>query len=265
MDDGMSDLYLPLFMMSYENAEAFSDYINKVRMDAQISKSILDFRTICYFAPQLEGNELRLALSGKASGYVKDFQIEGIKASSSSGGFSGTISGKMTGLPDIEKTTMDMKVSNFHLTADGLGKFISEWMTEGELDLHKFAKGSIFMIEAKANGLLNHLHVDADVNSMTGRLNANTTLHNLTDIHKPIEINGQINTGPGSGLNTGNKNHTPDHAQNRIDGQIWNRPHRGRNRLAHHRQTAAERLQLFGHRSYRRALKRHFQWPDHLQ
>ena len=194
MDDGMSDLYLPLFMMSYENAEAFSDYINNVRMDAQISKSILDFRTICYFAPQLEGNELRLALSGKASGYVKDFQIEGIKASSSSGGFSGTISGKMTGLPDIEKTTMDMKVSNFHLTADGLGKFISEWMTEGELDLHKFAKGSIFMIEAKANGLLNHLHVDADVNSMTGRLNANTTLHNLTDIHKPIEINGQINT-----------------------------------------------------------------------
>ena len=43
LDDGMSDLNLPLFMMSYENAEAFSDYINKVRMDAEISKSILDF------------------------------------------------------------------------------------------------------------------------------------------------------------------------------------------------------------------------------
>ena len=74
LSDPWSDVHIPLYMMTYANVYAFNDYISDVRMDAEISESILDFRTISYFAPTLDSNNLVIDIkSGGFEGTVDDF------------------------------------------------------------------------------------------------------------------------------------------------------------------------------------------------
>ncbi len=192
--DPWSDLHLPLFMMSYENVLAFQDFINRVRLDTEIAPSDLDFKTITYFAPQLEGNSLKARISGKASGYVSDFEMNNISLTSEAGGFTATVNGRMTGIPEIENTTLEAKINRANMTADGLGMFLSEWMTEGELDLSNFAKGYTFMVEAETKGPLNALDVSADINSFIGSLSADMRISGMIDGNNPISLKGTAST-----------------------------------------------------------------------
>ena len=192
--DKWSDLNLPLYMMSYSGVEAFADYINKVRMDAIINNSLVDFRTITYFAPTLEGNKLRVNATGKMDGYVSDMRFKNITASSEAGGFSGTVNGSLVGLPDITKTTINADVKDFTLTTEGLGRFVTEWMKGGELDLSKFAKGTVFNVNAKAKGLFNKMKTKVSLTSSIGNAEAEAVLSDLTIIEKPIGIDGVLKT-----------------------------------------------------------------------
>ena len=149
--DEWSDITMPLYMMTYPDVKAFSEYITDVKMDAEVAESVLDFRTIAYFANALKGNDLGLTISGNASGYVSDFKFSNIKASSHKGGFSCLADGTIVGLPEIETTVFDGTIRNVNITTDGLSKFVSVWMKEGKLDLSKLAKGYIFNVTGKVH------------------------------------------------------------------------------------------------------------------
>lgn len=191
--DEWSDIDMPLYMMSYADAKAFSKYITDVKMDAEISESILDFRTLAYFANALKDNTLRLTVSGTASGYVDNFQFNNIKATSHAGGFSGLADGKIIGLPDVESTIFDGTVRNFNLTTSGLSKFVTQWMKKGRLDLSKLAKGQNFNVTGKAYGPLNNMKIRASLKSSIGGASANITMTDvLTD--SPITLGGIIST-----------------------------------------------------------------------
>lgn len=192
--DPWSDLSLPLFMMSYANVKAFQNFIEEVKIDAEIAESSLDFKTLTYFAPQLGDNRLKAGVSGKASGYVNDFSLTDMKIASYAGGFSGVVNGRMTGIPDIGSTRIDARIDRFNLTGEGLGLFLSEWMQEGELDLSRYARGHTFMVAAKAEGLLDELDIDADITSLIGRASADVIIDGLIDKGKPIGIKGTAST-----------------------------------------------------------------------
>ena len=194
LDDGASDLHLPLYMMSYDSVKDFEDYIAKVRMDAIIDESLIDFKTISYFAPTLEGNGLKAVASGKADGYVNDLRFHNIKARTVADGFSGTVTGRLYGLPDIDKTHIDAEVRDFSLTTEGLSRFVSEWMKKGELDLSRFAKGTTFIVNASADGLLNHMRAVATISSDKGKAEAEALFTDLTKPQLPIGIDGIIRT-----------------------------------------------------------------------
>ena len=193
--DAWSDVSLKTFMMSYKNSLAFSDFIAQVKIDGTINPSVLDFTTIAYFAPTLKGNTLRTSIQGTVSGYIDNFSIENIAVSSEEGIFAGNVSGRMTGLPEIEDTRLDVVLKDFSLNTEGLGKFISQWMQEGEeLDLSRFAKDQIFKVNAKGNGLMNELGVKADIDAMPGFLNADIKLTDIVSETKAIGIQGRITT-----------------------------------------------------------------------
>lgn len=191
--DSYSDIHLPLYMMSYSSAEDFSEYITNVKMDAEINQSILDFRTISYFAHALDGNKLCLTVSGKASGYVNNFTFEEISANSHDGGFNGTISGSIKGLPDIESSHFKGKIHKLKATTVGLSRFISTWMKNGKLDLGKFAKGQTFTIKGDIDGPLNNMKIYADLSSLIGKAQADITLSDVLT-SEPIALNGAIRT-----------------------------------------------------------------------
>ena len=131
LKDQWSDIDIPLYMMSYDSVKDFSDYIDKVKMDGIIARSMVDFRTISYFAPQLSDNKLRVVAEGRMEGVVRDLHFYNISAISQAGGFSGIVNGSLTGLPDIDNTRINATVRNFHLTTDGLGRFVSDSTSAG--------------------------------------------------------------------------------------------------------------------------------------
>ena len=192
--DLWSDVNLSMFMMSYANAKAFSDFISQVKIDGEIQPSILDFTTISYFSPSLEGNDLRLSVQGKVSGYVDNFTFMDITTASEAGGFAGTVNGTMKGIPDIEHTTLKTNIKDFKLTTDGLSKFVSQWMHEGSLDLSSFARGITFELDATTDGLLNDLNVKAALSSASGGLNAQIRLSDIVSIGQAIKIEGTAQT-----------------------------------------------------------------------
>ena len=192
--DMFSDIEIPLFMMSYSGIKAFSNFIEEVRLDAEIGTSIVDFRTIEHFAPQLEGNTLRATISGMMSGCIDDFRVKDLNISSHAGGFSGILNGRLTGIPDVNNMRLDAKLKKMKLTTKGLGTFVSEWMPEGELDLSCFGSGITFMTEATAKGLLNNLNVSASLSSEIGKVMAKASLNELINQKSPINISGNIET-----------------------------------------------------------------------
>ncbi len=194
IDDPWSELHLPFYIMSYDNVKAFSDFISKVKIDADIAGSQLDFKTLGYFAPELKDNGLRVAVSGKASGYVDDFNIENLRFSSADGGFSGFISGNMKGLPEIEDTQIEARINGLNFTSKGLSLFLSHWMKSGDIDFSRFAKGVIFMTEVQTKGKLNALDIKAGISSLTGRMSADINIGNIVDASQPIMIKGTAET-----------------------------------------------------------------------
>ena len=195
IDDLWSDVHLSLFMMSYKNVLAFRDFISDVRIDGKIEPSILNFETISYFAPALKGNDLTAHVSGNMSGPVDDFTFTHIKINSINGGFSGTATGRMTGLPDISKTTLNAKLQDFQVTSKGLSEFISEWIPgEKGIDLSHFAEDIPFTLNAKGSGLMNRLSLDVRLNSQIGSLSTRIRLDNIVNARKPLGIYGSIGT-----------------------------------------------------------------------
>ena len=195
IDDPWSDVNLPLFMMSYENVRAFQDFIAKVRIDAEIAESMLDFRTLSYFSPALAGNDLQLDVTGNMSGPVDDFMFTDVKIDSRAGGFKGIASGRISGLPEIENTYLDARLKNFVVTTRGLGGFVSEWMTgDDKLDISRIAKGTVFRINGGGSGMMDRLKVYADISSNIGNAEADVRIDNLISKKNPIGIEGSVST-----------------------------------------------------------------------
>ena len=195
LSDPWSDMDIPLYMMTYDNVEAFKDYIADVKMEAEIKESLLDFRTISYFAPTLDSNNLILDVkSGGFEGTVDDFTVKKMQVASLAGGFEGTITGRMTGIPEIEKTGIDAKIENFRLTSAGLSHFVSQWMREGSLDLGDIAPGTTFKVTAHAKGLLNRLDINTDIRSAIGRVDGNLRIEDIIDTTRQIGISGKVST-----------------------------------------------------------------------
>ena len=192
--DQWSDLHMPLFMMSYRNVDDFKDFIKLVRLDGKIAESILDFRTISNFAPQIKGNTLKADISGSMSGTVEDFTVSDIRFSSREGGFSGIVNGRMTGIPHTYQMWINAKVSNLRLTTDGLSRFVTQWMRGGSLDLSKFAKGTTFYGTAYAKGYLNNLDTKAFLSSKCGKVQAKVRLDEILKVEEPIIMTGSVAT-----------------------------------------------------------------------
>lgn len=194
LEDEWSEINVPAFMMSYSGIDSFKDFIRQVKLDGVLAESTVDFRTLTYFAPQLEGVKLRANASGIMSGYVDDFVVRDAEFASLAGGFSGKASGRITGLPEIMDTRLDAEISDIKFTMDGLGKFVTEWMKGEKLDLSGFGKGLVFTGTASTSGLIDKMRTKANLTSSAGSLNASVDFRNLLKFTEPIMMNGKVSS-----------------------------------------------------------------------
>ncbi len=97
------------FEMKFKSYSDFSDYINKVRMNANFVNSHISSRDVAYFTSELDHMNLDLDVDGKITGLVnnlraKSLAIKAGKATYIKGDFI------LKGLPYLKETFMDLKI-----------------------------------------------------------------------------------------------------------------------------------------------------------
>ena len=96
------------FSLDYKSWDDYADFENKVKFRINLKESDVDFKDIVYFAPFLKEYDYKARISGLAKGPLANLDITKIKASHGKDTyFEG--SARLTGLPDIDHTFMDIE------------------------------------------------------------------------------------------------------------------------------------------------------------
>ena len=97
------------FAMTTERWSDYDRFNELVVMDLDLDTSRIDFRDIAYFAPELEGVDYPIRLSGRVRGTVSELKGRGLSvAFGDRSWFTG--SAEFSGLPDIANTFMVLSV-----------------------------------------------------------------------------------------------------------------------------------------------------------
>ncbi|NQV03102.1 MAG: translocation/assembly module TamB, partial [Bacteroidia bacterium] len=116
-----SDLSLD-FAFRYKGFIAFTDFLKRVTIEADIQPSEFDMTDIGFFAPEVKAMQNRFRLDGDIAGTVSKFRAKNLRvAIGDQTLFNGNIFA--VGLPDIMSTYVDMKINSFTTTASDLWSF----------------------------------------------------------------------------------------------------------------------------------------------
>ena len=195
IQDAHSDVSVPRLDFLYGDQKHFNDFLNGVRLVADIAPSKVDLgRTIGYFAPALLGNPIVLDVkSGGVDGPISDLGIKPVSFTDTNSGLSGTLEGRLTGLPETD-FDLRFKARDLSFTTASLGKFIKSWAPGVQLNLGKFAPRERFRLNATGKGNLNRLAIDGNVSSTAGGASfRNLLLQNLVN-GRDIAIGGNLST-----------------------------------------------------------------------
>ena len=77
--DNWSDIDIPNLKMTYKDTNAWSDFINAVRLQGDIRPSMVSMNTLGYFAPALKRFRMTASLNGHVEGYINDLHLKNIK------------------------------------------------------------------------------------------------------------------------------------------------------------------------------------------
>ncbi|MBR1574219.1 MAG: translocation/assembly module TamB domain-containing protein [Bacteroidales bacterium] len=195
--DPWSDINLKEYRMSYAGTPSFADYINAVRMDAELLPSRVSMRTIGYFAPQIKFmTAIANISSGGFHGYVNDFTLDHIKLKALDSGLSATVDGRMTGIPD--DMAIDFRLADSRFTAGQLGRFLSS-ISPARLDFSQLAPGQTFRLDASARGPLNNIAIRGTAQAPSGSATTRMNLRNIRS-DEDITLDGSLTS---NGLDLG--------------------------------------------------------------
>lgn len=106
----------------YSNWGAYDDFLDSIRISANIRPSQLDMRDIVSFAPDIYGMDDVFDFSGKIKGTVSSFSARDFDfAFGRYTTFKGNIN--MVGLPDVENTFINLKTDGFYTNALDIQSF----------------------------------------------------------------------------------------------------------------------------------------------
>lgn len=165
-------------IVGYESISTIGENVGDLALNATLQGSEIGFKDILLFAPDLaKTNPFKahpnaiLKVNSTISGKVNDFKIPNLELS----GIGTTkimASGHVTGLPDIEKTFLDLDLNNFESTAKDLNDFLPAGTIPNNIQLP-----SKFTVNGKFNGSINNFKTDLKLKSTSG----NATIKALFD------------------------------------------------------------------------------------
>jgi hypothetical protein len=110
------------YAMRYERFPDFTDYISKVRMEADLRDAVVDPRDVAFFAPVfLEYFPSMMRASGQFAGTVADFSMRRLRYRDADNTVTGNLT--MKGLPDIYQTLITFTDGSVHTSGEGIFRF----------------------------------------------------------------------------------------------------------------------------------------------
>ena len=191
--DQWSDVRAPKLTLTGTSDE-FSDFVNKVRIDGELSRSTLAFKTLSYFSPGLKDNGIVAdVVSGRVSGPVNRLRVDNFSFRDRTSGFGGQASLTLSDVTDVPNMGLNSEFKDFTFTTEGLGSFLSQFIPGKPLDLSNLARGETFTFNGRTSGSMADLKVDGTLESPSGRARADLAIKDIVD-SKPIRISGNIVT-----------------------------------------------------------------------
>jgi hypothetical protein len=120
--------------MTYDDMDDLSDFLHKVKMQADLDDSQINSDDIAYFAPELQSWKKNISVTGKISGSVSDISGRGLIINA---GNSTYLNGDLvlSGLPDINQTFIDFKSNDTRTNYADVVRFVPAAKNITEPDL----------------------------------------------------------------------------------------------------------------------------------
>ena len=161
--------YIKNFLrLEYADASAFSDFLNKVVIIADLDETLIGLNDLRYFVPNLPDIDDSIVLSGKIAGPVADIRSEELlirlgKRTEIFGAF------RVDGLPDIDNTYLNLSLKNSTIQSEDLAPYLSA-------DLQReIRKLKTIRLNADFAGLLTRFTTNGEfktsIGNLTGRVN----------------------------------------------------------------------------------------------
>lgn len=171
----------------YSSTAELSDFNNRVLINAQLDKSVINTRDLAFFAPQLAGINEVYTVSGKMNGLVKAFLFS--KASISFGSGS-AIRGKirMNGLPNLDETFIDFDLSDSFIKTEDVRPYVKKQT------YLKLAPFNYVSFTAEFLGYPNDFVATGNFFTEHGRIDSDINLKLADDISKTSYSGGLVMT-----------------------------------------------------------------------
>lgn len=148
--------------------EGFSDFFNQVKLTARMDETKIDLLDLRLFAPSLPEFEDEIYLSGEVIGSISDMKSEEflIRVGEKTALFGAF---ELDGLPDIEKTYINLSLKNSVISARDLAPYLTP---ELEKEINKF---NLIRMDADFTGLLSRFTTNGkfrtSIGDIDGRVN----------------------------------------------------------------------------------------------
>lgn len=191
MKDRWSDVSVPRFSMSGPLSD-YAQFTDKIKLDMQVGRSHLDFKTLAGFAGSLESMPLTLDIvSAKGRGPINNLVFDNATVTESSG-VRTSLSGRIAGLTGPEDISVGFDVKNVDFNMAQLQALLEKVLGKNAPDLRKYGGGETFKLTAKGSGKLSDLNADVSLSSGSGLLNAICNLSGLSG-NSPVKIRANVN------------------------------------------------------------------------
>lgn len=178
--DQYSQTHIPFFQMIYDGAASFTDYVHKVRMYAKLEDTVIDSRTLDFFADITGSEGLKAKLNGYFDGTVSDFQLKDMNVSLLEDSFSAHLNARATGLPFVERTRFHLDIAHLKARDTGLEKVIRVFGRQ-DIDL---PGALIHHMDARLYGNPNNIHIQTQMQSNLGNVSLDGDVAQLVEAGK---------------------------------------------------------------------------------
>ena len=165
------------FTISYDSLGDFGDFMNKVKLDIDITNTRIFTSDLAYVTPLLEGYNLNLGFKGQFEGYASDLTADSVEISFENNTRLLT-SFTVKGLPDINNTNFDVVIQKLSTSKSDLDKIkLPPFDANSSLPVpSQIASLGVINYSGTLKGNISHIDNKGNLITDAGNLKANAII-----------------------------------------------------------------------------------------